>query len=813
MPDAEIEIREVSALRVDRAGRIGRLRVIGVADKHDERINVEISVAASGSSGSSWRDQHASASARIFDPGRTALTNHKAEFAADQLKPENQRRRAHMWVAEIDVLAPPAVPPIVIGRQPVPVNVRARYLYGTEFEVIECFDEIAPIDEFDLGVLFVHGIGHQRRAETLAQWSAPLLRWINAWFGGATVDLAAKLPDPRVEGWLNKLLKYERNKLDVDYVDRAHFTVRLVRKALAPTFKSWKEELEATSARVNAMHAMSLPTPQDCDDAAFVIDKLEREFQARAVGGSAELREAYVLDVGTHSIDPSSVEMRVKAMAPDGYMLRSRWMLAESHWAETFWAPSFYGFGRWCLLTAPILLVHYIALARLRHPAWLSWIPRVVALSIAVTVAQLGFALLTTLWLIPWERLRKGVLRVQLQLASVVGDSYVLLQDPVQRRAILDRVQRDLEWLVKRCRAVVLIAHSQGAAVAEIVLSQREEAGSGKIPAFATLGAGVQTLNAIGDLSQNRGAKAMGWTAITCTLALAVAAVFALTDKAGIALLVAGAALVFLVLAAYGAWTVHPKRPSMLPQAAWSRPWFDFFARKDVVPYGPLVNPENNGKNYRPKEVRNLDSYVGDHVDYWRNLEQVVGPLARQLGAAAGFKPLETLLPDDDATFAKLERARISRLGFLNIARFVIFVATATLLWVNRSEWAAIGTWAIDWAQSKLGLASTAMSAPALGVWLSALAVLLPLLVQKALINPAFDGWTLGEVERLLRRSAGSPATHWAVVFTVVLVIVLAATIQYVWPFSPTLGVGATVFAAAVLAWIAQRTHRRRVLE
>ena len=93
------------------------------------------------------------------------------------------------------------------------------------------------------------------------------------------------------------------------------------------------------------------------------------------------------------------------------------------------------------------------------------------------------------------------------------------------------------------------------------------------------------------------------------------------------------------------------------------------------------------------------------------------------------------------------------------------------------------------------------------------LAVLFPLLVQKTLIKPAFDGWTSREVELLLRRSAGSPATHWAVIFTVVVVIVLAATIQYVWPFSPTVAVGATVFTAAVLAWVAQHTHRRRGIE
>ena len=58
--------------------------------------------------------------------------------------------------------------------------------------------------------------------------------------------------------------------------------------------------------------------------------------------------------------------------------------------------------------------------------------------------------------------MRAYVLKVQLKLAGVVGDSYVLLEDPVQRRAILDRVRRDLKWLIQRCRSVVLIAHSPG---------------------------------------------------------------------------------------------------------------------------------------------------------------------------------------------------------------------------------------------------------------------------------------------------------------------------------------------------------------
>lgn len=817
MIGTHIKVRSLYALRVDASGRVGRLRVIGDADRADLGIGVEACVAQlDPKDPKAWQNQGVSSYARMVDPTRTLVAGHENKFG----RPELANPAERVFVAELDVLASPAVPPFLIGRQSVPINIRVRYTVpGGTYEPTLTFAEIEPTAEFDVGVLFVHGIGKQRRAETLAQWSAPLLRWINAWLDGASDEVASRLQGTSLDDWLfgMSVLK-STSQVDPDYVDRAGYARNLARKALAPRVKL-RDELMSLMPRNAPADEPGGKAPEKETDSATVVATIKNDIQAEAVGGSAEFREAYVLDVGTRSVDPSSVEMHVEAMAADGYMLRSRWMLAESHWAESFWAPSFFGFGRWCLLTAPVLLVHYIKLAWLRHPSWLMRIPSAVALTFAVALAQFAFLLLTLLWLVPWQRLRADVLRVQIGLAGVVGDSYILLEDPVQRRAILDRVSRNLEWLVQRCRSVVLIAHSQGAAVAEQVLSQREQTTPERVTYGATLGAGIQTLDAIRDLSRKRLANAVGWTAILCALLVGVAAITALMGAPTVATWIAIVAVLGLLIAAVVAWTAHPGRLAILPKAARDRPWFDFYARKDLVPFGPLVDAANNGATYKPKEVRNQNSYIADHVTYWQNPEQVVGPLARLIGDAAGFKPVAKLLPNDDVTMAALEGARLSRLGFLRVARLVLLAASAWLLYEQRAAWFSIGFWAVVWVQSKFGLALGAVRAPALHVWLDALVVFVPLLVHKTLVNSTFDGWTTAEVERLLRRSAGKPATHWAMIFSTLLVLVAIGTIafvwqarwQHVWPLSALNVAAVTVIAAIVFAGVARNAHARRI--
>jgi hypothetical protein len=110
-----------------------------------------------------------------------------------------------------------------------------------------------------------------------------------------------------------------------------------------------------------------------------------------------------------------------------------------------------------------------------------------------------------------------------------------------------------------------------------------------------------------------------------------------------------------------------------------------------------------------------------------------VGPVAREIGAAAGFKPLTELLPDDAATGKRLERARLSRLGFLGIARGVASLASVILLYKQWSALVAVAFWAVVWLQSKLGLALGALPAPGLRVWMLAALILVPFVVYKTL--------------------------------------------------------------------------------
>src|SRR5207249_4006489 len=44
----------------------------------------------------------------------------------------------------------------------------------------------APTKEYDLGVVFVHGIGSQVQGGTLMQFGEPLFRWLFRWFGDGT---------------------------------------------------------------------------------------------------------------------------------------------------------------------------------------------------------------------------------------------------------------------------------------------------------------------------------------------------------------------------------------------------------------------------------------------------------------------------------------------------------------------------------------------------------------------------------------------------------------------------------------------------
>ncbi|MCT9081321.1 hypothetical protein [Streptomyces fulvoviolaceus] len=91
----------------------------------------------------------------------------------------------------------------------------------------------------------------------------------------------------------------------------------------------------------------------------------------------------------------------------------------------------------------------------------------------AAVLLQLLFLLLAPLALVPV--LRRGVQRVQYVLVASVGDSMAFVAVPESFEQMVRRVREDLARLDSLARRIIVVAHSQGAAVAHEALHAVEE--------------------------------------------------------------------------------------------------------------------------------------------------------------------------------------------------------------------------------------------------------------------------------------------------------------------------------------------------
>ncbi len=233
---------------------------------------------------------------------------------------------------------------------------------------------------------------------------------------------------------------------------------------------------------------------------------LESWFGARggASAGTAQIRQASLAETQLEGSEPASAVLEV--CDPDGN--KARWLFAESWWAADFEAPPIASLGWWMLTRGAAVVVSHLALGVLlmlppaflirvgrdleglgaamrskpdvpytpgmivRGWLWLALLhfpvgPMLFVLVLVPTVVlQLLTLVLVTLALIPIHRLQSLIQGVLLVLRSVLGDGFQFTMNSAVRTSILTHVHRDLEWLAARCNRVIVLAHSQGAAVA-----------------------------------------------------------------------------------------------------------------------------------------------------------------------------------------------------------------------------------------------------------------------------------------------------------------------------------------------------------
>jgi hypothetical protein len=95
---------------------------------------------------------------------------------------------------------------------------------------------------------------------------------------------------------------------------------------------------------------------------------------------------------------------------------------------------------------------------------------------------------------LPFGSVRKGVQSVQTAISGSLGDAYQLTANPLTRADIVGKVVRDINWLMTKVDRVVVVAHSQGAAVSALALASPDLRTRQNVSALVTMGSGITKL-------------------------------------------------------------------------------------------------------------------------------------------------------------------------------------------------------------------------------------------------------------------------------------------------------------------------------
>jgi hypothetical protein len=581
---------------------------------------------------------------------------------------------------------------------------------------------------FNLGVLFVHGIGTQTPGQTLTAFGGPFCQWLK--------DRCEAIKQSRVQSGVA-----EQRKLQTfDWTG-----------AFAPSTPPGNVSAEAISHRV-VLSETKFHDPTD--------------FTA-----------------------PAHTKVAVLSLHCDNQVSEENWLLAESCWADTFSPPSFAHLAHWSFAVLPwIVGSHFAAQIRRRvrerptshspsdpqatrapvhHRIWAmtGWIWRLAAaiggyvFGLLLSAIMLPIlAILLVVGLIPISRLRSALLNLQLRMAATLGDCYVLLARPIEAASIVSEVRRDLLWLSSRCSEVVIVAHSQGGAVAHLALR-------GQIPEefrlLFTFGSGRRKLEEARQLMKRPESFTRSgvitsialWILLLCSTALWAAIRAVPKNGQGIAVLL-GYDIVAAAVCTAGIrdhlrgirlhrlhrWIKHLKTTQLR--------WIDCYATADPVPNGVVTKARFVA--HLSREVCNRSSMLIDHTTYWSNLDEFVSLLYDEIAKSRRYDPLPNLRIEE----SHLQQITKRRRWRVAIGHFIQWVGIAGVLivFIRRSHesqalaqwaWSSAGGWLLD----KLKVQHA--NAPVLSVDWTMLALLTGFLVPFGIVRRLWANWDQAEMKRV----------------------------------------------------------------
>lgn len=366
-------------------------------------------------------------------------------------------------------------------------------------------------------------------------------------------------------------------------------------------------------------------------------------------------------------------------------MSTTRAIIAESWWAGAFDAPSYWkllgwllSYGTWIAIrhavfrvSAPVRYFErkYDRAGKAR-PDWLgladvmfAYPGTLVSIFLVAIPLQLLLLAIGILALIPFKLTQQAAKRIAIVISETLGDATVFTANVAIRHSILSRVRADLEWLASRSKAIVVLAHSQGAAVAFDLFRRMPELANIHL---VTYGAGIRKLS---ELEQDANEKplivrmcatlwllgliagVMAWFGALYTIeSIAAPGAAAISDRVGSLLLFYVVVILFFLISFYFSARNRDSQvdarmeEDVVKLLARRLRWADLYASSDPVPGGPLLGahalqPIGDGwhadrdkfDGFRSREVVNRLSTFADHTTYWETPNDFVPAVARQI--------------------------------------------------------------------------------------------------------------------------------------------------------------------------------------
>ena len=557
---------------------------------------------------------------------------------------------------------------------------------------LEYYDSFAPLPDpihvpvavsdivvqrpFELGVLFVHGIGNHHVRETLVRWAEPIVKlWRDRGF--AIAAQAGGIPAD-----------------DRERVSRWAVSHQLSTRAPIDGISQVVEDLPPRRPR------------QDPETPTEPLGPLVRPASGKPAICCVAYRTEETIFADSTPGTPSSALLRLSTVDTQAVLRESHVLFTEAYWSRESFPPTWSELREWLTTAIPIGVWARLERLFLTRPAEITafahaadspknrfeqfrvLVSRLVLLVqqftlptfyvVGALALQVALGLVSVLSLVPISWLQRGLRAAVAALMGTLGQSYALQNSPIRRAAIVAAVTRDLNWLSEKCQRVVVLAHSQGAEVTgRVFLDSRRD----NLAHWYTFGAGMTPLNMLHprNLAEPPSQAVVRANKKIVYPILMLLAVLAFDMIPGLHLglgellvrlcqrvswlmiivppLIALIAMLALRrIASRGRFARPPltlkMRKSALPK------WSDFFGSEDPVPGGSFIDRfKEDLKDLGGSQQRVFNTRVAvlDHTSYWKNIEQFVAPIALDLLRLLGMGGNEA---QEDAALARAARRR-----------------------------------------------------------------------------------------------------------------------------------------------------------